>query len=298
MSGDFDASALIEQGPRSRMLLFPRGPIRLYVMPTSVGYDAKRGNAYNYQGLERGPGEFVLFQYTISGMGRLTFEGRGMRVKPGQAMLLNIPHDHRYWLEDGESWEFFWICISGREAMRIWSAIVNAHGPVVEPEQATVSRIADIVQELLRQPYNTGAHSSARAYEVCMALAEDFLEKGAAIRNNRRNAAVRSVIDYARAHVDQALSVDQMAKLAGYSRSHFTRVFEQSEGTSPARFALELRMREALSQLQNGTKSVKEVAYDCGFRDTSYFAKTFRRIYGVAPSDLSDGIVARSLDED
>ncbi|MHA3979206.1 helix-turn-helix domain-containing protein [Halovulum sp. GXIMD14794] len=267
-------------------------------MPTSVGYDVQSGSGYNYVGPDRGPGEFVLFQYTISGAGRLTFEGKPFHVRPGQAMILRMPHDHRYYLEDGDTWEFFWICISGREAVRIWSAILAAHGPLVEPGIAAVSRIADIVQELLRQPHEAASRSSALAYEVCMALAEDFLENGAAFRTRRRNDAVRAVIEYARENVDRPLSIDQMARMAGYSRSHFTRVFEQSEGTSPARFVLELRLRAALAQLQTGTKSVKEVAFDCGFRDPSYFAKTFRRVYGVAPSELSDGILASSLDTD
>jgi len=103
------------------------------------------------------------------------------------------------------------------------------------------------------------------------------------------------VIDYVRQHIDQPISIDTMAEMAGYSRSHFTRSFEQSEGISPARFVLEMRLRAALTHLQAGEKSVKQVAYSCGFRDPSYFTKTFRRVYGVAPSELSDGLLASSM---
>lgn len=296
MAGNFDPSSLRRLQPFSRMLLFPRGPLRLYVMPTSVGCDRKQGDGYDYPGLTRGPGEFVLFQYTLSGCGRLTYEGRDMRVPPGRAMLLRMPHDHRYYLSSSDAWEFFWICISGREAVRIWSAIIAAHGPLIEPGDKVLSRIAAIVQELADAGIDSPAHCSALAYEACMTLAEEFLEQGSAIRQRRRVDAVRTVIDHAREHLDRPLSIDEMAEIAGYSRSHFTRVFEQSEGISPARFMLELRLREALAQLQAGGKTVKQVAYDCGFSAPSYFAKTFRRVYGIAPSELSDGILASSLD--
>ncbi|WP_421907516.1 AraC family transcriptional regulator [Mameliella sp.] len=296
MPGNFDPSALRQLQPFHRMLLFPRGPLRLYVMPTSVGCELKRDETYDYPGLTRGPGEFVLFQYTLSGCGRLTFEGRDLRVPQGRAMLLRMPHDHRYYLPRGEAWEFFWICISGREAVRIWTAIIAAHGPLVEPGDRVVDRIAEIVRTLSDTGIASPAQCSALAYEVCMSLAEEFLEQGSAVRRRRRVDAVRGVIDHARANLDRPLSIDEMAAIAGYSRSHFTRVFEQSEGISPARFMLELRLREALAQLQSGGKTVKQIAFDCGFRDPSYFAKTFRRVYGIAPSDLSDGILASSLE--
>lgn len=295
MAGTFDPFSEPRREPFSRMLLFPRGPLRLYVMPTSVGYDRQHGEPYDYPGKDRGPGEFVLFQYTLSGAGRLTFEGQQMSVPPGTAMVLRMPHDHRYYLEPGEDWEFFWICISGREAVRIWNAIIAAHGPLIEPGSATARRIAAIVGELSNRDKDSPAHCSALAYEVCMILAEDFLEYGSAFRSRRRVDAVRNVIEYARENIHRPLSIDELAERAGYSRSHFTRVFEQSEGTSPARFMLELRLRAAQAQLETGGKTVKQVAYDCGFQDPSYFAKTFRRVYGIAPSELSDGILASSL---
>ena len=295
MAGNFDPSALREFGPFYRMLLFPRGPLRLYVVPTSAGYDLKQDVKYDYPGIERGPGQFVLLQYTISGRGNLTYEGRHQVIGPGQAMVLCMPHDHRYWLAEGDQWEFFWICISGREAVRIWSAVIAAHGPIIDLPRTTAQRIANIVKSLAMDPRNSAAQSSASAYAVCMALAEDFLENGQAFRTKRRNSAVRSVIDHVRQHIDQPISIDTMAEMAGYSRSHFTRSFEQSEGISPARFVLEMRLRAALTQLQAGEKSVKQVAYSCGFRDPSYFTKTFRRVYGVAPSELSDGLLASSM---
>jgi transcriptional regulator GlxA family with amidase domain len=129
-----------------------------------------------------------------------------------------------------------------------------------------------------------------------MTQAREFLEPGWAYRMRRRVDAVRTIIDYDRENIGQPLPIGRIVEIAGYSRSHFTRAFEQSEGKSHARYMLELRLRDALDQLQSGNNTVKEVAFDCGFSDASYTAKTFYRAYGIAPYELSDRILSPAQD--
>lgn len=290
--GNFELSELRAGGPSSRRVIFPRGPMRLYVLPTSVGYDLSRDEPYDWHGLRRGQGEFVLFQYTMSGMGRLMFEERETVVPPGHAMLLRFPHNHRYWHLPGESWEFFWICITGREALRIWSAIIAAHGPVIKPPHQLVEHVGQVCQDLLTDANTSAGEASVLAYDVLMALFQNYLEYGMTVRSEKRSDAIRDAIAYARDNVTRPVSVDELSEVAGYSRSHFTRLFEESEGISPARYMLDLRLRRALRLLQETPSPIKEVSYLCGFRDPSYFAKAFFRTYGMAPSDVRMGRAA------
>jgi len=73
-----------------------------------------------------------------------------------------------------------------------------------------------------------------------------------------------------------------MAEVAGLSRYHFSRRFQDARGVSPARFLAELRMQEAVRLIQTNL-AVNEVARRCGFRDPNYFCKAFRRSFGVSP---------------
>jgi AraC-like DNA-binding protein len=77
-----------------------------------------------------------------------------------------------------------------------------------------------------------------------------------------------------------------MAKCAGYSRYHFTRLFKQYMGNSPQYFMNELRIRMAVRFLQTEQLSIKEIAQRCGFDDVSYFCKIFRKFQKVSPNEF------------
>jgi transcriptional regulator GlxA family with amidase domain len=89
-----------------------------------------------------------------------------------------------------------------------------------------------------------------------------------------------------RTNLESDLDVQRLADLAGLSRAHFTRVFASCEGSSPAEFVQLERMRRAAQLLTSGALSVKAIATNCGFDDPNYFAKVFRRTYGISPSQF------------
>ena len=90
-----------------------------------------------------------------------------------------------------------------------------------------------------------------------------------------------SLID---AHYDEPLSLSRMARDAGMSVYHFARVFNELEGQPPHRRLLEVRLAEARKRLRDGA-SVTETCYGVGFGSLSHFVSTYRRHFGVRPSD-------------
>jgi AraC-like DNA-binding protein len=64
----------------------------------------------------------------------------------------------------------------------------------------------------------------------------------------------------------------------------FSRQFKQTYGMTFQEFLIRRRMTEAVRLLKNPSASVTDVCYTVGFRDLSYFARTFRRYVGMTPS--------------
>ena len=60
-------------------------------------------------------------------------------------MLTIVPHNHRYWLEEGGRWEFFWISMSGQEAVRIHRVIQATAGPVLRLRPETIEHLAELL---------------------------------------------------------------------------------------------------------------------------------------------------------
>ena len=271
--------------PAAVSLVFPKDRYRLHAMVTSTGYDRRAGTGYDWHGLKRGDAPFVLLQHTIAGQGRLRYENRQFVLRPGQTMLLSFPHDNRYWLPREHAWEFFWICLNGREILRMWQELKSA-GPVVELPERSTAGLAEHCLALLDGAVTTPARASGIAYAIAMQLADDLLSWGAVRTASKRPAAIERAVSLCHANPAESLDVDRLARASGYSRYHFSRLFEQHEGTSPARFVLRLRMEQASRLLRLEEGSVKLVAQRCGFSDANYFTKVFRRFFGITPRDF------------
>ncbi len=278
--------ALRAAGPASYAALFPRGECRLHAMLASAGYDRRERGAYDWHGSKRGGAPFVLLQHTIGGSGRLRYEKRVFEVRAGQTMLLKFPHENRYWLPPGESWEFFWLCLNGREVTRIWREALARRGPLVRLSVGALEQLAGLCLAALRQEASSPARASALAYTASMVIAEDLLPWGEAPIQADRPAALERAISLCQADLLGPLDVARMAQTAGYSRHHFSRLFTAHQGVSPARYLTRLRMEQAARLLRSDPAPIKVIARRSGFTDPNYFGKVFRRHFGIGPRDF------------
>ena len=97
--------------------------------------------------------------------------------------------------------------------------------------------------------------------------------------------ARRRVHDYIAAHLDQKITNDALAQIAGLSTAHFCAVFKQTEGMSPHHYVLQCRVRRTQQLLASTEMSLAEIADTVGFSNQSHCIHYFREIVGVTPSD-------------
>ena len=266
-------------------LYFPHAETHLHSMLSGCGIETRRHPAlYNNYGLGRGEHPYCIWQYTLEGEGELTLEGRLFRIHPGDAMCLLIPQDHRYRLpEDSPKWKFIYLSLSGSEILRIWKEISRRFGPVVKlplERSKAIERAFDIVSTAQNKKVRSAYHASQLAYSFVMSFYEEIeILRFAASEAGFVLDAVKFCMD----HYAEGITVDDIADAAGYSRSHFTRMFTSVQGVSPGRYLREVRLGNAARMLQLESGNVKEIALRCGFPDESYFCKAFRLRYGVTP---------------
>ncbi len=77
----------------------------------------------------------------------------------------------------------------------------------------------------------------------------------------------------------------EIADRVGLSARQLERLFKQHFGLSPSRFYLRLRLERARRLLRQTPMPVTEVAFACGFETASHFAKCYREMFGVRPSE-------------
>lgn len=93
----------------------------------------------------------------------------------------------------------------------------------------------------------------------------------------------KKVLDFIKANYSQTIGLEELAKVAGISRFHFSRLFKSTIGKSPMQFVLEFRVQQGKKLLQDLSLSLSDVAARCGFSDQAHFSRAFKSIYGISP---------------
>jgi len=272
-------SSALHYPPRMRAIALPRGRTGLHAVPTSVGVEVRSRPGYSWDGTKRGDTPFAVIQHTLAGAGALEHEGRRFALGPGTTMLVTVPHRHRYFLPAGGHWHFFFLVLTGREVLRLATDMLGAAGPVLTPGRAAADRLAAICLSLLDAETPRPGAASAQAYEA-MALLYDET----AAQPGDGPDWITPVTAHIARRLSGPLPVQDLADIAGMSRAHFVRQFTRAVGLSPSEHVFRLRMERAAHLLETSDLPVLEIARQCGFDNSNYFAKAFRRAFEVSPT--------------
>ncbi|TXG39269.1 hybrid sensor histidine kinase/response regulator transcription factor [Seonamhaeicola maritimus] len=80
-------------------------------------------------------------------------------------------------------------------------------------------------------------------------------------------------------------NVEMLVKEMGYSRSNLYSKFKEITGLSSSEFIRNIKLKRAVQLFEQSDYSVKEIMYMTGFNTASYFAKCFKKQFGVIPSE-------------
>lgn len=94
------------------------------------------------------------------------------------------------------------------------------------------------------------------------------------------------VRDYIDSHLADDLSLQSLASIAGLSRFHFQRLFQNTMGHSPHSYVTQRRLAHASRLLRETRLPVSEIAAQSGYQDPSYFARCFRDRFKINPHDF------------
>src|SRR5271163_1503430 len=92
------------------------------------------------------------------------------------------------------------------------------------------------------------------------------------------------VLTHVQEHLDEALDLEELARVACFSSFHFHRVFAAMTGETLADHVRRLRLERAAMELRSGAKQVVQVALDAGYKAHEAFTLAVKTAYGVSPA--------------
>lgn len=160
--------------------------------------------------------------------------------------------------------------------------------PLLDRRDEMVRRCGEAILRELRDPQPGGSMMiEGLALQLGAHLLRAYPDTGVfeVARGGLAPWQLRRVVEYMSDHIADAVSLDDLASVAGLSRFHFARAFKQSTGLPPHAFQIGLRIERAKVLLETTALPVVEIAARVGYGAAQGFTKVFRRETGVGPSD-------------
>jgi AraC family transcriptional regulator len=110
-------------------------------------------------------------------------------------------------------------------------------------------------------------------------------------RGGLGSARLRRIKELVHAKMEDDFSLDEMAQSVELSRAHFARMFRKSTGQAPHQFVLRQRVERAKAMLRAPDGRILDVAVACGFKTQQHFARVFRSVCGVSPTEYRQEVL-------
>jgi AraC family transcriptional regulator len=94
---------------------------------------------------------------------------------------------------------------------------------------------------------------------------------------------IEPLVTFIEEHLGENIGLFDLAALIGYSPDHFARLFKQTFGKTPYQYVLQQRIERAKSLLRDRSRSIADVALQCGFASQAHFQTAFKARTGVTP---------------
>lgn len=220
-------------------------------------------------------------------------------TRPWQCHRVGNPHvraSRLHWLildlgvrRPNESWHWpSWLLFSSKDRHRLTTLLRQNEHSVWQANLA-VRECFEQIAALLGRLTPSAAETRLKIclntllVELLQLLESKNIPLEAGLSSTRR--MVELFLSTLPEHVDQSWSVESMASQCGLGRSRFAHYCEEITNLSPVKYLMRCRVEKAARLLRSDPpRTITEVALDCGFESSQYFANVFHDRFGCAPS--------------
>ncbi|MGI6260620.1 MAG: helix-turn-helix domain-containing protein [Acutalibacteraceae bacterium] len=108
-------------------------------------------------------------------------------------------------------------------------------------------------------------------------------------QDTKKYAALKKALTFIETHYQEHLDLPTLAACVNLNPSYFCRYFKEMTHRTPIDYLNYYRIEVACEQMIYSHRSITEIAYDCGFADSSYFIKVFHHYKHMTPTQYIKG---------
>lgn len=237
----------------------------------------------------RGVRDHFLLHYVCDGRGEVRVGSRRIPLARGDAFLF-APGDYlHYRADDEDPWYYIWVGFRGLHADALVAPLeTSGRAPVLSmpysPEvRETLERMLSVLRE---RKAGSSLEITGLLYELFALLARVHADSPSGGRPVRTTAVdlVEEAKRFVQQNYQREIDVGDVIRHIGIDRSHFSRVFRETEGISLRDYLIGTRMERAMRLLTETDLAVRAVAASVGYGTYESFERRFRDRFETSPS--------------
>ncbi|HYF36514.1 MAG TPA: AraC family transcriptional regulator [Prosthecobacter sp.] len=218
-------------------------------------------------------GTFVMI--CTHGEGRVWLEGKWQPMRAGMACLAPPHAFHAYRALPRKSWLIAWVRYQEPDGAL---PLVNARAPILSSFDG--GPLTAAIEGLHGEASGTASPAAMQLWaDLIQHYARTFAEPW------RTDDRLRDVWQSVVRDLAAEWSLTKLAKLAGMSAKHFSRLCQQSLGRTPAQHITALRLQQAAFLLTTTSDKVETIARQVGYHSLFTFSHAFKKFTGNRPSE-------------
>lgn len=121
--------------------------------------------------------------------------------------------------------------------------------------------------------------------EVTRAMQADFVQRVHRYKMSQYSHAVQQCCDHISLHLEEEITLEELAKLTGYATYYLSKKFKKETGCTPVDYIRRQRLERAAWLLRTTREDVQTISERLQFGTQSYFSDSFRKEYGITPTE-------------
>jgi len=270
--------------PKSIWELQATNPICRQLYITDIGYypNAK----FHYWSLPNGRVENVLL-YCERGRGWVKLKDTVYVLQKHQAFIIPSDESHSYGADSADPYSIYWFHFCG-ENVALFNSII---GKVINVEDSDKSRYEDrfqLFEEMFQNLETNYSLENLEYVSICLThfLASlKYISQFREIKKAKQIDTIQKSISFMRENLEKKITLEDIARHAGYSSPHFGTLFSKKTSLAPMEYYNQLKIQRACSYLHFSDMKIKEIAFRLGFSSPYHFSKVFKKEMDITPKE-------------
>lgn len=254
-------------------------------------------NVYQY-GHEKCEAEYMygpyvrdhyLIHFVTSGKGRFVLNNISYEIEKGSGFIIYPDEITYYQADKTEPWTYRWVGFNGGNCGTILKNMgFSAQNPIFKCDD--IDKMREIFSHMKKTEEFTKKGQLKLAgylYMLFSLMTQSNADTDKIPENPYASSKeyVAGAIDFIVKNYANKITVNDISQYIGLNRSYFGSIFKKHTSKSPQEFLIEFRLDKAVKLMPNAKLNISDIARSVGYEDSMLFCKTFKKHYGMPPTE-------------